>query len=206
MDGIIFDIDGTMWDSTSVVAKAWTEYLRETEKMDITITAEQLKSLFGQLLIDIARQLFPDLSCEEQVRIIDACCQKEHDALEKYGVPVYEGIEEMLDTLGRRYPLFIVSNCQAGYIELFLKVTGLSRYFKGHHCPGDTGLDKAGNISLIVKEFSLKEPAYVGDTIGDFNACRKAGVPFIFAAYGFGDVPEPDARIESPMDLIRLAV
>lgn len=202
MDGIIFDIDGTLWDSTEVVADAWTKYLLETENMDITITASQLKSLFGQLLIDIARQLFPELPYEEQARIIDACCQKEHEALEKYGAPVYDGMEAVLKTLSQSYPLFIVSNCQAGYIEVFLEATGLTKYFKGHHCPGDTGRDKAGNISLIKEEFSLNSPVYVGDTMGDFEACRKAGVPFIFAAYGFGHVPEPDARIEKPSDLL----
>ncbi|MFR7899958.1 MAG: hypothetical protein ACLU6Y_09110 [Ruminococcus sp.] len=34
--------------------------------------------------------------------------------------------------------------------------------------------------------FDLKDPVYVGDTLGDFNACRKADIPFIFAEYGFG--------------------
>ncbi len=206
MDGIIFDIDGTLWDSTGVVAKAWTKYLRETERMDITITAPQLKTLFGQLLIDIARQIFPGLPYEEQVRLIDVCCRKEHEALEKYGAPVFEGVEAALQALSQRHPLFIVSNCQAGYIELFLKITGFAKYFRGHHCPGDTGLDKAGNISLIMDEFSLKSPVYVGDTMGDFQSCRKAGVPFVFAAYGFGDVPEPDARIEKPLELIHLSI
>ena len=40
--------------------------------------------------------------------------------------------------------------------------------------------------------------------MGDFLSCRKAGVPFVFASYGFGDVPEPDYRIEKPADLITL--
>ena len=50
----------------------------------------------------------------------------------------------------------------------------------------------------------MKSPVYVGDTMGDFLSCRKAGVPFVFASYGFGDVPEPDEIIRKPMDLVDL--
>lgn len=100
----------------------------------------------------IARQLFPDLSEAEQLRIIDGCCQAEHEALLKKCAPLYEGLEHTLQELGKKYPLFIVSNCQAGYIEVFLKATGFGHYFKGHLCPGDTGLAKAANIRKIARD------------------------------------------------------
>ena len=31
MDSIIFDVDGTLWDSTGIVAEAWSDYLIHTE-------------------------------------------------------------------------------------------------------------------------------------------------------------------------------
>ena len=65
---------------------------------------------------------------------------------------------------------------------------------------------KAENISLISEKYHLQSPVYVGDTMGDYQACRKAGVPFIFASYGFGDVPTPDAVIKSPLDLVSLCL
>ncbi len=204
MDGIIFDVDGTLWDSTDIVAKAWTAYLQQTEKLDITITSERLMTLFGQILPDIAKALFPDFSKEEQLRIIDACCQAEHEALLHECAPLYEGLEETLSALSSQYPLFIVSNCQAGYIEVFLKTTGFEKYFKDHLCPGDTGLAKGANICRIVQKHHLKAPVYVGDTMGDFTACDEAGVPFIFASYGFGQVEHPYAVIHKPLDLIPL--
>ena len=40
---------------------------------------------------------------------------------------------------------------------------------------------KAENIMKIREDNNLSDPVYIGDTIGDFNACQKAGVPFIFA-------------------------
>ena len=70
MDSIIFDVDGTLWNSTEIVARAWTDYLR-TQNMEMEITSGQLQSLCGRLLPDIARKIFPDLPEEEQMRLID---------------------------------------------------------------------------------------------------------------------------------------
>ena len=204
MDSIIFDVDGTLWDSTEIVARAWQDYLKSQHNIEISITAERLKSLFGQLLIDIAKQLLPFCTLKEQEQMIEGCCEAEHAALLKEPAPLYPLLEETLKTLSGKYPLFIVSNCQAGYIEVFLQATGLYRYFHGHLCPGDTGVAKAENLRLIKEKYHLKSPVYVGDTMGDFQACRKAGIPFIFASYGFGDVPVPDATINAPIDLLSL--
>lgn len=204
MDSIIFDVDGTLWDSTEIVAEAWSNYLTNTEHMDTDVSSRRLMGLFGQLLPDIAKALFPELPESEQLRIIDGCCQAEHEALLRKCAPLYPQLEETLDTLSHRFPLFIVSNCQAGYIEVFLKATGFGHYFKGHLCPGDTGMAKADNIMKILDDFNLKDPVYVGDTLGDFNACHKARVPFIFAEYGFGAVEDPDYRISAPADLMEV--
>lgn len=203
MDSIIFDVDGTLWNSTEIVARAWTDYLR-TQNMEMEITSGQLQSLFGRLLPDIARKIFPDLPEEEQMRLIDGCCEAEHQALLKQCAPVYEGLEETLKELSQTFPLFIVSNCQAGYIELFLEKTGFAPYFKGHLCPGDTGEAKAENIMKITRDHHLSSPVYVGDTLGDYQACQKADVPFIFASYGFGQVDTPDYHIEKPLDLLNI--
>lgn len=205
MDSIIFDVDGTLWDSTGIVARAWTDYLKNKEHMEnMEITSDRLKSLFGQLLPEIAAKLFPDKPKAEQLRLIENCCAAEHAALELECAPLYEGLSQVLTTLSKHFPLFIVSNCQAGYIELFLKMTGFGHLFKGHLCPGDTGEAKAENIMKIVEKYKLSSPIYVGDTMGDFRACQKAGVPFVFASYGFGDVETPDYQIGCPAELLTL--
>ena len=71
MDSIIFDVDGTLWDSTGIVAEAWSDYLIHTEHMDTDVSSSRLMGLFGQLLPDIAKALFPELPDAEQLRIID---------------------------------------------------------------------------------------------------------------------------------------
>ena len=52
----------------------------------------------------------------------------------------------------------------------------------------------------------LKNPVYVGDTQGDYEACQKAGVPFIFAEYGFGATKDNNyyGKISSFMELKKL--
>lgn len=201
IDSIIFDLDGTLWDSTDVVAKAWNCVIAEETDLDLRVTGDDLKNLFGRLLKDIAAVIFAEEPKERQLELIDLCCQEQHRALLRTPGSVYERLEDMLKILSEKYRLFIVSNCQAGYIEIFLKSTGLSSYFEGHLCPGDTGNPKASNIKSIVETYDLKSPVYVGDTIGDFHASKEAGLPFIFASYGFGQVEQPDAVITCPMDL-----
>ena len=121
MDSIIFDVDGTLWDSTEICAKAWTDVIHRETSLSLTINASTLKGLFGRLLPDIASVLFADYPKEEQLRLIDRCCQEEHKALLAQCAPLYPDLEKTLQQLKENYRLFIVSNCQAGYIEVFWK-------------------------------------------------------------------------------------
>ena len=205
IDSIIFDVDGTLWDITGTVADAWTDYIRSNSRYDTVITPEKLKGLFGKTLPNIAAILFPEDPVERQLELVYGCTDAEHEVLLRTAVPpIYEGLEQALQILSEKYPLFIVSNCQAGYIEVFLKVTGFGRYFRGHLCPGDTGCAKAENIRRIVADNELLHPVYVGDTDGDHNACLESGVPFVYADYGFGQTEKPDYVIHEIMDLTKL--
>ena len=66
MDGIIFDVDGTLWDSTDSVTESWNLAIRENSDMDLTITADILKGLFGKTMTEIADSLFPSLPEKER--------------------------------------------------------------------------------------------------------------------------------------------
>lgn len=197
MDGIIFDVDGTLWDSTEVVAVAYNRAIRKNSDLPANVTAADLKRLFGKPMDVIFAQLMPGLPHAEQVRIGSECFVMEHEELEKTPGTLYDGIEETLQALARKYPLFIVSNCQCGYIELFLRKTGFGRYFKGHLCFGQTGTSKGQTILRLMQEYGLRDAVYVGDTQGDADACKEAGIPFVFASYGFGSAERPDYCIHS---------
>ena len=200
-DSIILDVDGTLWDSTDTVARAWNALFREEPDLDLRVTGDDLKKLFGKLLEEIGAILFAGYSPERRAEILEKCFVAEDEALKSAPPLPYEGLEDTLKLLAPRYPLYIVSNCQAGYIERFLEATGLGGYFSGHLCPGDTGQAKAANIMTIIRENNLSAAVYVGDTDGDCKAAHEAGVPFIHAAYGFGRTADADYTIRSVREL-----
>lgn len=203
-DGIIFDLDGTLWDSTTEVAKTWSYVISKYNLNRKEITVEDLKPCMGKLLNEIAEILLPNLDEEMQMKIMNECYKYENEYLAKYGATLYDNLEETLKVLVKDYKLFIVSNCQDGYIESFFKSHGLNKYFIDYECPGRTGLPKAENIKLIVERNNLKNPVYVGDTQGDANSAKLANVPFIYAEYGFGEVKDFQDKIESFENILKI--
>ena len=205
MDSIIFDVDGTLWDSTGEVADAWVIAAKECGAPYEHITGERLHKEFGKTMEAIGISLFPEYPAEEAVRIIRRACDIENEWLAVHHAALYDGVLNTLKTLSAKMPLFIVSNCQGGYIEVMKETTGLTPYITDHLCPDDTGHAKASNIRAIVEKHNLKSPIYVGDTQGDLNASREAGVKFVFASHGFGQVDSYDGVIEKPEDLLTLS-
>ena len=203
-DGIIFDLDGTLWDSTAEVAKTWTSVIAKYNLNRKEVTVEDLKPCMGKLLDEIASILLPELDPKKQMQVIKECCEYENEYLGEYGATLYDKLEDTLKELSKDHKLFIVSNCQDGYIECFFKAHKLDKYFIDYECPGRTGLPKGENIKLIVERNNLKNPVYVGDTQGDANAAKLANVPFIFAKYGFGNVDEFFNSIESFDELLEI--
>ena len=82
MDAIFLDIDGTLWDSTYIVSDAWNTVLEKKSEIDLVITPELLKTLFGRPLPEIASVIFADYPKETQIELIDECCEKEHEFLD----------------------------------------------------------------------------------------------------------------------------
>lgn len=201
MDSIIFDVDGTIWDSTQSVADSWNIAIKKYSGLDLTLDPVSLSRVFGKTMTEIADAVFPDLDPAERVKLLDFCFEEENRYLETHPGIVYEGVAETIRELAGRYPLFIVSNCQCGYIEVMLKTTGLAPYIKDHLCFGETQTPKGDTIRTLVARNNLRSPVYVGDTQGDADACKAADVPFIFAEYGFGNVPDARMRIRTFSDL-----
>ena len=206
IDGIIFDLDGTLWNSTEEVARAFNKVLKDNHpEVKEVVTAELLQGLFGLPLDVIAVKLFQSVSEEHAIKVMQECRDYEVIYLAEHGAILYDDLEESLQKLSELCRLFIVSNCQEGYIQcLFEAYPHLSQYFTDFEYPGRSGKLKADNIRLIMERNELRNPIYVGDTQGAANAAREAGIPFIFARYGFGDVSEYEAAVDSLPKLVNL--
>lgn len=201
-DGIIFDIDGTIWNTTPVVEKAWNQALDECELNKYHVTAKQLQGLFGLPMMDIIDAILPGEPLEKKLEFKPLCYKYEDEYISRESGILYDGMVETIKELSKKCPLFIVSNCQGGYIELMLEKTGMKSCFKDFTCPAYTDKLKADNIKIICERNNIKNPIYVGDTHMDANACKEAGVPFVFASYGFGNVENPDFNITRISDLL----
>ena len=200
--GIVFDLDGTLWDACARIAESWNICVEhEMPELSITLTEEDLRGACGLTMKAIGDKLFPMVPEDQRFPLTKACCDFEVEYMMTRGGQVYEGLEKTLQILSREYPLYIVSNCQAGYIECFLNWSGLEKYFADTECYGRTGKEKADNIRLLIERNALEKTLYVGDTVTDEESARQAGCLFAHAAYGFGEAVSPDAVLTDIADL-----
>ena len=202
--GIIFDMDGTLWDSAEGVAACWTEVVKREYDSNKVITKEKIQSVMGLTMDKLAEGVFPELPNDERMELLDKCCQAENAYLEKHGGMLYPQVENTIRQLSEKYHLYIVSNCQSGYIEAFLKYYEFEEYFEDIECYGNNGLKKGDNIRLVVNRNELDEAVYVGDIQGDYDASVEGGVKFIHAAYGFGEIAQKTPLIHEFSELVNV--
>ena len=200
-DGVIFDLDGTLWDSCRSVAASWAETLAKNHGALYMPTVEDVRGIMGMTVEQIAETLFSAYG-REALSVCRDCIDHEYAYIAVHGGKLYPGVEELFQALEGVCGLYIVSNCQQGYIECFLDYTGLGKYIRDYECSGNTGLSKAENIRLVARRNGLLHPVYVGDTRMDQASAAAAGLPFIHAAYGFGSAEKPDGVIYAPLELL----
>ena len=204
VDAVVFDLDGTLWDTCEVCAQGWNNVIARHSIDFRKITADDVRGVVGKPHELCVREVCVGLP-EAQVKLLSDESEKEDNRLlaERGGI-LYPGVAKGLFALAARYPLFIVSNCQAGYIEIFLDSTGFGSLFRDHECWGNTGQSKADNLRALINRNQIEAPIFVGDTPGDQAAALANAVPFVFASYGFGSCTGAHATISSFGDLSAL--
>lgn len=202
-DGIIFDLDGTLWDATRPFYDSWKEYLTG-QGIPFPHTREQVTACMGLPMDAFFARLYPDMPQKQQNIYREAVLEYENQYIEKTGGILYPQLKETLAKLKEKAPLMIVSNCQKGYIEAFFKAHDTQQYFTDWESFGATGLLKADNIALVVQRNHLQAPVYVGDVQGDADASHKAGVPIVWAAYGFGQIKDAEEKIDTFAELLKI--
>ena len=204
-ESLIFDIDGTLWDSRALVAEGYNIQLTAEGLGHLCVTAEDLKPLFGKVMTEIADVILATVPEAERYDLMERCMATENRYLEENPCHIgYPGVKETVAKLAETYRLFIVSNSQCGYPELCMEKLGLTPYIQGHLCFGDTGTSKGRTIRTLMEKHNITSCAYVGDTQGDYEATLEADVPFIWAAYGFGTPAGYAAKVDSFAELLNL--
>ena len=193
-ESLIFDIDGTLWDSRELVAEGYNIQLEREGLSHLAVNAELFRPLFGKVMTEIADIIFATIPSPERYALMERCMDTENRYLQENDCRIgYPGVRETLEKLAENHRLFIVSNSQKGYPELCMEKLGIAPYIRGHLCFGDTGTSKGQTIRALMNKYKIEHCAYIGDTQGDYEATVEAGIPFIWAAYGFG-TPDGYAR------------
>ena len=205
-ESLIFDIDGTLWDSRSLVAEGYNRQLKQEGMAHLQITVETLKGLFGKPLPEIGRLLFTEIpDMKQREALIYRCTASQEQFMAENPCQVgYPQVAETLKELQKHHRLFIVSNSEKGYPELCMEKLGLTSFFEGHLCYGDTHTPKGETIRLLMQQYQIESAAYIGDTQGDYEASLYAGIPFIWASYGFGTPESFTNKIQQFSDLLSL--
>lgn len=195
---VIFDLDGTLWDSSVQVAESWNVVIEEVLGVPNALTPADIMKYMGMTMTEIADLHFGFLPPEERYDLSHKCEVFENEYITERGGRLFDGVEETLKELkDRGVQMAVVSNCQEGYVKAFLDSMDMWKYFVDYEEWGRTFLLKADNIKLVMERNNASKAIYVGDIQKDSDAAHKAGIDCIFASYGFGEINDAVATLKS---------
>jgi phosphoglycolate phosphatase len=183
IDTIIFDVDGTLFQTDVYIYGLLNEILAEMELP--SVEKEKVIKNIGIPSQAFYEELFGHYG-EEMVKKIRARKNELYfDCIRKKGL-LYKGVVELLDQLCEKgFKLGICSNGRFEYIDFLLKTFDLEKYF----CVVKTyeeNSSKTKMINEIKNELKVEELIFVGDRIIDFKAASNNGCVSIGMTYGYG--------------------
>ena len=188
---VAFDLDGTLVDSASDIARAVDRALLELGQR--TYGVEEVKGWVGEGLSKLLkRALTGELDGEPDPALLQRC-REQFSRFYKEGLCVdtrfYPGALEMLETLARRYRLACITNKAAEYTEPLLKTLGVRERFDVV-VSGDTlkALKPDPAPLLYAASHLSLDPVHccmVGDSRNDILAAKAAGFRAVAVSYGY---------------------
>ncbi len=183
-DLVVFDWDGTLSDSTGLIAECIQMAARDLGFRAPTLV--QAKRIIGLGLHDSTKMLFPELNAEDRLRFAERF--REHYVPRDHEATLYAGVRELLPQMQRsgRFLAVATGKPRIGLERAFQR-TGLKSYFDFSRC-GDEGMPKPdADMLLRLMEFSNVSPdrvLMIGDTTHDLDLARNAGVSAVGVGYG----------------------
>ena len=198
----IFDMDGTLINSSEEVLKCFKQAFKEA-KYEID-TAKLTSDVIGPPLRQIIDLIAPDLVDEEKINEIISNFRRIYDYSEDDVSVMYSGIYDLLVNLKKlNYKLFIATFKPNIPTLRLIKKFGLESFFEDIYTIDKFGtkITKEEMITDILKSHNLKreETVMIGDAKSDMIAAKGAGVIGIGVLWGYGSDKEP---IKQNSDLV----
>ncbi|MGE0357801.1 MAG: HAD-IA family hydrolase [Burkholderiales bacterium] len=191
---VIFDWDGTIMDSTGLIAACIQQSCRE---MGLAVPPEsEAKWVIGLGFLQSVEHVAPGLDPGRQAELAQS--YRRHFVAREHEAPLYEGIRELLAELrARRRRLAVATGKARVGLDRVLGATGLAPYFEATRCADEGEPKPHPDMVLRLLEATGVEPRralLVGDTTHDLELAENAGVDAVAVCYGAHDEARLRAR------------
>jgi len=183
-DLVIFDWDGTLMDSTRLIARSLQSACRD---VGAPVPSER-EALFviGLNLQDTFSHVAPALDEAGRARLSER--YRHHFLASEHEAPLYGGVREMLaDLHGRGHRLAVATGKARRGLDRALDATGLARWFEATRCADEGFAKPHPGMLLMLLDLTGVEPGralMVGDTTHDLELAANAGVDAVAVSYG----------------------
>jgi phosphoglycolate phosphatase len=190
MATILFDLDGTLIDSTSLVLPAYRHAIRHFPQYEMP-SAETMKRSLGLPDAQIWEVLMPNATPAERQEAYARCEEFIKETMDSTSILMPGAMEVLSELQARGHILTVASNCGESYLNAVLDSQGLRRFFTNPLCLGSVaGRRKADILARHFERFDRNSAVMVGDRRTDVEAAEEHGVPCIGCAFGFGSEDE----------------
>ena len=181
---IVFDWDGTLADSTGIIADSLQQACRDLgEPVPADIDA---RYVIGLGLTDALRIVAPGLPRERQPELVAR--YRHHFVMRDAHITLYDGVREMLAELeAAGFLLGIATGKSRAGLDRALAQQGIGSHFTATRC-ADEGFPKPHPDMLVHlmdrAGVAPRETLMIGDTTHDLELARNAGAQALAVAYG----------------------
>lgn len=189
---ILFDLDGTIVRSDLGITKGVQKSL---EHFGIYEDLDDLKKFVGPPMVESYTNFY-GFSLEQYKEALDVF----HDYYRTVGIfecELYDGIEEMLDSLSKEYKLYLATSKPEREARRVIEHFGLDKYFTFvGGSDGDFNTKRATKtavIEYVLETNKIMDRGFaimVGDKSHDIVGAGNAGIKSIGVLYGYGGLEE----------------
>ena len=186
---ILFDLDGTLWDTADATYKIVNDYLKENN-YKFEVSKDVIVNNMGFEFDVCAERYFPKLDKKEALDLLTKIYDYEEELLKDGLVigKIFPNVKETFEKLSKKYTICIVSNCSnKSYIKSFIDTADVADYVVDYIAASNYFISKAEAIRKMKDKYQANKIVYVGDTLKDQVSAVDAGGIFIYAKYGFGE-------------------